>query len=198
MSISKDALEFLVRSFTRTYASLTKPRVLTTGLTQVEIAIIEGDFFIAHSDFTIPSGESHYIKFTAPPQGVTFALSQRELTPDVAGIQYRIRKDFSGGTLSGTNFSIFNENSYFQDIKTSGATFDYYTVAPSGLGVIIDMAWIPPTAQGPRITGSVNPESGFKIIKYDSELLIEIKNTSGVSNDVLLKYGWAEVPSEFT
>ena len=62
----------------------------------------------------------------------------------------------------------------------------------------MDLAWIPPTAQGPKITGVVNPESGFKIIKYDEEVLIEIVNTSGVSNDVLLKYGWVEVPSNIT
>ena len=179
-----------ISAVTRVYASLSQPRLLTTNITQIEIAIIEGDLFITHQRFTLGDGESLFLKFTAPPEGKTFALIKRELTPEVAGIEYNVRTGFSGGTLSGTLWTTYNENGYFEGVKTSDATFETYSVAPTVLGDIVDLAWIPPTAQGPRITGVVNPDSGFKVVKYDEELLIEVINTSGVSNEIVLKYGW--------
>ena len=52
----------------REYTLLTAPRMLTTGINQTEISILEGDYFTAYTRDDIPNGGTIYYRFVTPAQ----------------------------------------------------------------------------------------------------------------------------------
>lgn len=179
----------------RTYDNLPAARLLTTALTQNEIAIIEGDFYRTWRVITIPSNSSSYAKFTGIPLGATFGLVSREISPSIAGVWYRVRRNATGIVTTGAPWETFNENGLSNNV--SQATFeDVVSVADDG--DIADIAYNPTTQTGQKIVGSLGRDSGFKIIPNDAELLLEFENLNNLANEILVYFQWIEAPQEVT
>lgn len=176
----------------REYKSLNKGRLATTGLTQVEIAILEGDFYRAFRVVTVPPTSSYYLKFTAPDDARRFGLVLREITPALSGIWYRVYRNAVVTTIPASEWEIFNENGYSPNV--SGSTFQDVDVV-TDIGDLSDIAWIPQGATN-KTQGSLVRQEGFKLIQFDTELLIEIENTENQSNEVLIYYQWIEAPAD--
>lgn len=178
----------------RTYDSLPAGRLMTTGLTQAEIAILEGDFFRTFKYISIPALSTVYAKFTAPPAGSAFGLVQREFTPSLAGLRYNVYSGFTATVVPDSQWQIFNENGYSP--KTSGAVFEDVS-AVSVLGDLTETAWIPKGATN-KTQGSLGRNEGFKVIPFDTELLLEFINEENQANEVLVYYQWIEAPTEIS
>lgn len=182
----------------RTYQNLSSARLLTTTLTQVEAAIIEGDFYRAFKVITVPASGKAYMKFTAPPAsaGRVFGLVLREITPTAAGLWYRVRSNFdASAVIPGSEWPIFNENG--RSTKQSVSTFQDVDEADIvGFGEVSDIAYIPQGITGQKTQGSLAREQGFKIVDEDTELLVEFENLATSSNETLVYYQYIESPIE--
>ena len=178
----------------REYNTLPAARMLTTGLTQIEVAILEGDFFRSFKVLTIPATSSVYMKFTAPPAGKAFGLVYREITPSLSGIWYRVYRGSVATVAPNSEWPIFNENGYSS--KVSGAKFEQVATV-TNIGQLSDIAYIPKGATN-KTQGSLDRAEGFKVIPLDTELLVEFQNIENQENEVLIYYQWVEAPSEIT
>lgn len=174
----------------RTYDSLPAGRLLTTTLTQTEIAILEGDFFRAYRRYSIPSLSTVYIKFT-PPTTRAFGLVGRDITPEFAGVKYYVFAGATGVvTVPDSEWQTFNENG-FSSNAPEAMLQDVSSVADEG--VESDYAVIPVGASG-KTSGSLERREGFKIIAQ--ELLVKIENLESKPNEVLIYYQWIEAPAQ--
>lgn len=178
----------------REYQSLPSARALVTGLTQIEIAILEGDFFRTFNVLTIAATSKAYMKFTAPPAGKAFGLVYRELTPSLSGLWYRVYRNSVATIVPDSEWPIFNENGYSP--KVSGAKFEEVATV-TDLGLLSDIAYIPKGATN-KTQGSLDRAEGFKVIPLNTELLVEFENVENQQMDVLVYYQWVEAPSEIT
>lgn len=183
-----------VEATIRDYESLSQPRVLTTTLTQTEVAILEGDFFRSFQRITLPSSGKSYVLFTSPDVDKVFGLRFREITSEKGGVNYNVYRTFSGVT-EGLEWDVFNENGYSP--KISGTSFKNVTGTPTTIDTtsLSETAYIPPTGQGNQTSGSLNRVDGFKLIPANTSLLLEYENLDNTSNELLLYYQWVEAPS---
>lgn len=183
-----------IDSTIRDYESLSQPRVLTTTLTQTEIAILEGDFFRAFQRFTLPSDGKIYVLFTSPDVDKVFGLRLREITSERGGVNYNIYNTFSGVTTSDS-WEIFNENGYSNNL--SGSMYQNVVGTPTSIDLtsLSDTAYSPSTSQGNQTRGSLSRGEGFKIVQPNTQLLLEFENLESSSNDILVYFQWAEGPT---
>ena len=173
------------------YAALKKGRLLTTSITQEEIATIEGDYFRTFQYITVPASSKSYVRFTAPPSTAIFALTRRSIGPNISGLKYNIYDGADDIVTIGAPWDIFSENGRY--VKTSATEFiNIDTIG--ALGMFSDAAFVPAGGTGRKSEGSLEGRSGFKIIAPEKVLIIELENLSNANNETLLYYQWVEAP----
>ena len=178
-------------SVVREYDSTAQPRLLTTTITQAEIATLEGDRYSAQADFTLANGGIQYLQFTMPS-----ILSQK-----VSGFIFRDIKSSDGidfdlfweptGMVKGNSIPIFNEN----QLSPKNPQTEYTLVTSvTTEGVIRESNFSIPGQGNRGLSGEINPATGYRVYAPDSVALLKIENTSSSTNRVLITYSWVESP----
>ena len=182
----------------RQYDSLTDPRVLTTGLSQAEVATLEGDRFSFSYDVVIPSGETIYLYGSIPEDSdVIVGFQSRILKSESGSLDFNVRWDAVVDSV-GDAVVLFNENNLYRN--TEFAKLEINEVDPinvSDVGIVRESDFIATSGVGSNTTGDVAPESGFRIYAEGTDFLIQIINTHTGDNRVLVGYSWIEVPTDF-
>ena len=196
----------------REYASLSQPRVLTTGITQSEIATIEGARFNFVKSFGNADTDTPiYILIENPTgSGVNVAFQKRTLKPYSGGlISYQILWDYDVAGATKTPIPAFNENNAFRTLNpskvevsvlnpvTAPANGEWtingsYTPVDEGIEREID--FIATIGKGNNSTGDVSPEVGFRLYVPSTGALIKIVSDTN-DNRVILGYDWVEAPT---
>ena len=181
----------------RDYKSLPSGRLLTTALTQNEIAIIEGDFYHSFQVVTVLADGFAYLKLTTPTaaSGKIFGLVMREIGPTLSGIWYRVFSGATGIVTAGTPWDSFNENGISDNVSASV----FQSVSSfTDKGALSDIAYSAKGTTGAKIQGSLERKSGLKILPVESDILVEIENLNNGDNEVLIYYQWVEMPANIT
>lgn len=201
----------LISRALRKYESLSSPRILTTGLTQEEIATIEGDRFSFVKSFSnFDTATPLYVLIENPiDSGVNVAFQQRTLKTYSDGLtRFQVLWDYDVSGATKTTVQSFNENNIVRGIKDSKvevsvlnsvstpATGDWNinglaTVASDGIEREVD--FIPATGQGSNTSGAVASGLGFRLYKPGTGGLVKL-TSEGNDNRVILGYSWIEVP----
>ena len=196
----------------RDYASLSQPRVLTTSITQSEIATIEGDRYSFSKSFSnVDTNIPIYVLIENPEgSGVNMAFQQRSLKTYSSGlVTFQVLWDYDVSTATKTTITAFNENNEYRGIKDTKAEISLLnsaTTPPEGDWVINGAAtvisdgiqreidFIPPVGQGSNSTGGVSPALGFRLYKEGTGAIVKIVSSAN-DNRVELGYSWVEAPT---
>ena len=195
----------------RTYATLSQPRVLTTGITQSEIATVEGARFNAVKSFSnFDTNTPLYLLIENPTgSGINAAFQKRLLKTFSAGvITFQVLWDYDVSNATKTPLPIFNENNLFRTLNPSKLEFSVlnpvttpnsgdWTIngsyTPVSEGIEREIDFISTTGQGNNSSGDVSPEVGFRFYGQGTGALIKIVS-DGNDNRVKLGYDWVEAP----
>lgn len=179
-----------VSTVTANYNNLNEARLRTTGLTQAEIATIEGDRYDAQYTKVLGSGEVVYLQFTMPDATRLTGFIERNLKA-TEDIDFELFWDPTG-VVKSTPINIFNEN----QINPKVTLMEYTEVTSvTTEGTLREEDFIKISTQGNQQTsGEITPATGFRI--YDPDRVALIKLTSGAAaNRVQLTYKWIEAPT---
>ena len=196
----------------REYASLSQPRVLTTGITQSEIATLEGARFNFVKSFdNFDTNTPLYILIENPTgSGVNVAFQKRALKTYTGGvIRFQVFWDYDVTGATKTTIPAFNENNAFRALNPSKlevSALNPVTAPPSGdwtingsytpedEGIEREIDFIVTTGSGSNSTGDVSPEVGFRLYVPATGALIKIVSDTN-DNRVILGYDWVEAPT---
>ena len=197
----------------RYYQSLSSARVLTTGITQSEIATLEGARFNFVKSFgNADTNTPIYILIENPTgSGVNVAFQKRTLKPYSGGlISYQILWDYDVTGATKTPLPIFNENNAFRTLnppKLEVSVLNPVTAPPRGdwvingtytpvdEGIEREIDFIATIGKGSNSTGDVSPDVGFRLYVPASGALVKIVSDTN-DNRVILGYDWVEAPIE--
>ena len=197
----------------RYYQSLSSARVLTTGITQSEIATIEGarfNFVKAFDNFD--TSTPLYILIENPTgSGVNVAFQKRTLKPYSGGLSdFRILWDYDVTGATKTPIPTFNESNAFRTLnpsKVEVSVLNPVTAPPAGdwtinggytpvdEGIEREPDFIPTIGKGSNSTGDISPDVGFRLYIPATGALIKIVSDTN-DNRVILGYDWVEAPIE--
>ena len=182
----------------RDYDGLTQPRMLTTGLTQLEAASVSGDYFRILLDGTLANNEEAWFKLTtpAPETGKVVAIVYRDIMPDLAGFEYEVYN----GTTGVTDGVIYVPRSTnYLNLKVP--EFGYVAVSTpieANRGEQVDKIRIGagsgPATQRDAANGQI--DSGFVFYGQGVDAFLRLRNTSGSSNGFTVRLGFVEVDSK--
>lgn len=203
--------DYLTRAI-RKYASLSTPRLLTTGLTQAEIATVEGDRFNFSKRFTgTTTGVPIYILLENPSgSGVNIGFQKRILKSLDAGVaSFQVFWGYDVSTATKTSIPYYNENDNFVGVNdgllevsllntVTTSTTGPWTI--TGDATIVDEGierepdFIPTSGVGNNTSGDISPELGFRVYGEGKGALIKIVTDSN-NNDIIAGYDWIEAPT---
>ena len=206
-------LKSAIHAAVRKYQTLSQPRVLTTELTQAEIATIEGDRFNALKSFSnFDTARPLYILIENPVgSGVNVAFQKRQLKTYTGGvITFQVLWDYDVTGLAKTPMPIFNENNLWRGVKDSKLEFSVlngvttpasgdWVLSSTGItipdeGIEREIDFIVTTGNGSNSAGDVSPETGFRLYGEGTGALIKIVSDTN-DNRVILGYDWVEAPT---
>jgi len=171
----------------REYQLLTAPRLLTTGITQTEISILEGDYYQAYTRDTLATGTSVYYQFVTP-QSKFFGFRFTEFGSSLGDSELYMYKDPTGVVL-GAAQTIINFNEYIPRAAT--ATFNKVTsVTTPGTEFYWDFI---PSGSGARPAGGSSAREGFLIISPSTTFLFKMTNNAAQDSILRLLLEWVEV-----
>lgn len=195
----------------RDYASLSQPRVLTTGITQTEIATIEGERYssikvLANVDTATPV----YVLVENPAGSeINAAFLDRFLKGYISGlVSFQVLWDYDVTGATKTPLPIFNENNLVRGIKTPKTEISLLNPAttpavgdwtitggytPVSEGIEREVDFISTEGQGSNTSGGVASGKGFRLYGQGTGALIKIISSAD-NNRVKLGYSWVEVP----
>lgn len=196
----------------REYPSLSKPRMLTTGITQSEIATVEGDRYNSQKVYSnVDSNVPLYVAFENPvDSGVIVALQKRILKSFDSGlISFTVLWDYDISTATKTPLPIFNENNAYRLSKlakleinalntlTSPAIGDWNVTGAATIadeGIEREGDFISTSGKGNNTSGDISPDLGFRFYAEGTGFVAKII-TDNDNNRVSLGYDWIEVPT---
>lgn len=180
----------------RQYESLSDPRVLTTVLTQSEIATLEGDRFSFAQVFTLAAGASLYIYGEIPvDSNISVGFEQRQFKTDNGSANLKIYGNSAVSAL-GTAIPLFNENSYASALKPAKLELNEVLVGNiSVLGTLREEDFVSTSGVGANTSGGVSAATAFRIYKPGDKFIAHIENTHTDTNRVLIGYSWIEAPT---
>ena len=171
----------------REYQLLTAPRLLTTGITQTEISILEGDYYQAYTRDTLATGTSVYYQFVTPPTKF-FGFRFTEFSSSLGDSEIYMYKDPTG-VVTGAAVTPLNFNSYIPRVAT--ATFNAVTsITTPGTEFFWDFI---PSGSGARPAGGSASREGFFIIAPSTPLLFKLTNNAAQDSTMRLLLEWVEV-----
>lgn len=182
-----------IKAAMRKIAGLSDPRVLTQTLTQIEAASIEGRLFQLTVDVILPAGVTQWFEFIAPTDKEC-AFTDWNFAPFYTGFEAKIITGSTGGVV-GTSYT--NRNVNLKYGTNSTAQFRSLTGNPTGGAVYFIPAFIPVSGVNPnnRATGVSSASSGYRIIPAGGSFRMELINTSGNANRVVISLTWLEAPT---
>lgn len=195
---------------TREYVTLSQPRMLTTGLTQAEIATIEGDRFSYVTRISnVDIATEVYILIENPvDSGVNVGFQERMFNTIVGGATFQVLWDYDVSTATKTTIDTFNQNNLFRGFKNglleisilNGVTESQGNYTVTGPATIIDegvqreITQVPTSGVGANTSGNISPAIGFRVYGQGTGALIKI--TSAVDNNIVINgYDWIEAPA---
>lgn len=181
-----------IKSALRKVVGLSDPRVLTQTLSQIEVASIEGRLFHCTVDISIPAGSSSWFSFQSPVDKEC-AFTDWVFSPFYTGFEARVITGATGGVLSTT----YPNRSSNLKYNPSTATFRSLTGTPTGGSIFFIPVFIPASAgnNNNRDRGINSVSTGYKIIPANSGFQIELINTSGNANRLIMTLTWLEAPA---
>jgi len=171
----------------REYQLLTAPRLLTTGITQTEISILEGDYYQAYTRDTLATGTSVYYQFVTPPSKF-FGFRYTEFGSTLGDSEIYMYQNPTG-VVTGAAVTIINFNEYIN--RSATATFNAVTsVTTEGDEFFWDFI---PSGSGARPAGGAASREGFLIIAPSTTLLFKMTNNAAQDSTMRLLLEWVEV-----
>ena len=195
----------------RYYQSLSSGRVLTTGITQSEIATIEGGRFNFVKSFdNFDTNTPLYILIENPTgSGVNVAFQKRALKTYTGGvIRFQVFWDYDVTGATKTPIPAFNENNAFRTLNPSKVEVSVlnpvtapangeWTIngsyTPVAEGIEREIDFIATIGKGSNSTGDISPDVGFRLYVPSTGALVKIVSDTN-DNRVILGYDWVEAP----
>lgn len=180
-----------IRSAMRKVTGLSDPRILTQTLTQIEIASIEGRLFHCTVDVTIAADATYWINFQSPVDKEC-AFTDWTFSPFYTGFEAKVMTGVTGG-VTGINYPNRNSNLKY---GSSTATLTQLTGTPTGGSIFFIPVFIPASAgnNNNRDRGINSVSTGYRIIPSNSNFQLQLINTSGNANRVVMTLTWLEAP----
>ena len=193
----------------RVYASLSRPRVLTTGITQAEIATIEGDRFNSQRVYSnVDTATPLYVVFENPTDsGVIVGLQKRSLKAFSSGLTvFNVLWDYDISTATKTPIPIFNQNNAYRIAKpakfevsvlntvTTPIIGDWSVTGAATIlseGIEREADFVPTSGQGKNESGDISPDLGYRIYVPGTGFLVKVVSVES-NNRVILGYDWIE------
>ncbi len=177
---------------------LSQARVMTSDLSAGETFAVSGQMYRCAITFTsVPVGGTRWIKFT-PPADKEVAITERTLSPDIAGATYHLYTGSTGFTPTAT-VKAYNQYDGVTAQQESSSVIQIGTTAPTSLGtdkgIILRSGKGSSPGQSGRPAGTASPDAGFT--RYSAGGVgfhSEIANTSGIIQDIDVVLYFAEIP----
>jgi len=183
----------------RQISGLSQARMMTSDLSAGETFAVSGQMYRCAITFTsAPVGGTRWIKFT-PPADKEVAITERTLSPDIAGATYHLYTNSTGFTPTAT-VKAYNQSDRPTDQQESSSVVQIGIVAPTFLGtdkgIIIRCGKGSSPGQSGRPAGTASPDMGFtRYSAGGAGFFSEIANTSGIVQDIDVVLYFAEIPS---
>jgi hypothetical protein len=195
----------------RFYPSLSSPRLLTTTLTQAQIATLEGDRFGFVKRFdNFDTGTPIYILLENPTgSGVSVGFDKRILKTLTAGLEISVFWDYDVSTATKTAIPTYNEHNGYRGIEDGlleASVLNAVTTDDAGAWTITGAAtiadegierepdFIPTAGVGNNSSGGISPEVGFRVYVPGTGALVKLTSFDN-DNSVILGYDWIEAPT---
>jgi len=178
---------------------LNQARWMTSDLSAGETFAVSGQMYRCAITFTsVPVGGTRWIKFT-PPANKEVAITERTLSPDIAGATYHLYTGSTGFTPTAT-VKAYNQSDRVTDQQESSSVIQIGTTAPTSLGtdkgIILRCGKGSSPGQSGRPAGTASPDMGFtRYSAVGAGFFSEIANTSGIIQDIDVVLYFAEIPS---
>jgi len=177
---------------------LSQARMMTSDLSAGETFAVSGQMYRCAITFTsVPVGGTRWIKFT-PPADKEVAITERTLSPDIAGATYHLYTNSTGFTPTAT-VKAYNQSDRPTDQQESSSVVQIGIVAPTFLGtdkgIILRCGKGSSPGQSGRPAGTASPDMGFtRYSAGGAGFFSEIANTSGIVQDIDVVLYFAEIP----
>ena len=180
---------FTLSSVTRSYDVIQTPRILTTGLTQQEVATREGHEFQAFFVDDFSAGETRYIAWENPiASTVDVGLVERLFVAQDGAVGADILWDYTIDTTVDTLTS-FNQSNAFRGILDAQYIVTEVTLSDEG---IIREPIVVATGSGGNAVGGVAPSVGFRMYEPGTGFVFKVTNNHNSTNRILVSYTWVE------
>jgi len=177
---------------------LSQARLMTSDLSAGETFAVSGQMYRCAITFTsVPIGGTRWIRFT-PPADKEVAITERTLSPDIAGATYHLYTNSTGFTPTAT-VKAYNQSDRPTDQQESSSIIQIGTTAPTSLGtdkgIILRCGKGSSPGQSGRPAGTASPDTGFtRYSAGGAGFFSEIANTSGIIQDIDVVLYFAEIP----